>query len=98
MRTFLETGMRLTCAAALAAAAVGLAAIPLPAAAADVAIAPNATPLPQLAQTYDYGDGYYSYYRPACPDRYYYACRPDPNGNPHCACWPGLGYYLFRYY
>jgi hypothetical protein len=90
--------MRLRLAASLAAAAAGLAAIALPAQAADVAVPLNATPLPRLVQGDDGGGGYHGYrgYRPACPERYYFSCRYDPAGAPHCACWPGFGF--FGYY
>jgi hypothetical protein len=97
MRGFIMASKQLKITAALAAVAIGL--IPLSAAAADAALRLNATPLPrtaqsQIAQADGYGD---SYYRPACPVRYYYACRSDALGNDHCACWPGLAYYIFRY-
>jgi len=99
MRVFPASTLRRSLAALFAATAIGAAT--LPAAAADVTIAPNATPLPRLAQGYEqaseYGAGYYDNYRPACPDRYYFTCRYDPAGIPHCACWPGLGFYLYRY-
>ena len=98
MRAFVS-GMRVSLTTSLAAAAVGLAAIAFPARAADVAVPRNATPLPQLVQGYDDGAGYYGYYgyyRPACPERYYFTCRYDANGIPHCACWPDFGF--FGYY
>lgn len=101
MRALRKAGRRLNLTITIAAAAVGLAATALPAAAADIVVTPNATPLPQLAQDYDAGDGYDAYYgsyRPVCPYRYYYTCRRDPDGIPHCACWPGIGFYLFGIY
>ena len=67
----------------------------LPASAADVSVRLNATPLPRYAQAGTTID-YYTY-PPACPARYYYTCRADAIGNEHCACWPGIGFYLFRY-
>ena len=89
MRAFLMTGTRLKLVLPLAAAI----AIAQPAAAADVAVAPNATPLPQYVQDFGYGDDYYgyynSYYHPACPKHYYYACHYYPTGVPYCGCWPG---------
>jgi hypothetical protein len=74
-------------------AMIGLTA--LPAGAADVTVRLNATPLPRYVQAEVYRD-YYTY-PPACPARYYYTCRADAIGNQHCACWPGLAYYIFRY-
>jgi hypothetical protein len=92
----LKLGLKV--AAPLAAALIGLALMPRLAAAADVAIAPDATPLPRLAQGYEYDDGHYGYYRPACPEHYFYTCRHDSVGAPHCACWPDAGLYLFGPY
>ena len=86
-----------TLARVLGAAAVGWCTISQPAASAGTTIEQNATPLIQLAQGQYYGD-YYEAYRPACPERYFYACWSDPYGYAHCGCRPGLGYYLFRFY
>ncbi len=65
---------------------------------ASAAVAQNATPVTQWVQGYDYGDYYPGAYRPACPERYYYACWFDPYGYRHCGCRPGLAFYLFRFY
>jgi hypothetical protein len=86
--------MRANLTASLAAAAIGLGTV----LAASAAAAQDATPRPQVAQSYDYGGHYYDGYRPACPERYYFACWFDDYGLRHCGCRPGLGYYLFRYY
>ena len=82
---------------AFGAAAISLCTIVQPAASADMTAQQNATPLIQLAQGYYYG-GSYDAYRPACPERYYYACWSDPYGYAHCGCRPGIGFYLFRFY
>jgi hypothetical protein len=93
MRALLKTGMRPKLAVSLVTAAIGVAAFALPATAADVAVPFNATPVPRVVvQQYADSD---SYYRPVCPYRYAYSCRYDPDGVPHCACWPGLGFFLF---
>jgi hypothetical protein len=106
MRAFRKPGMRPALTAALAAAAIALAAKPLPAAAADVTIPLNATPVPQLVQgyapqgyvyqAYDFGGRYYDYDRPACPEHYYYTCKYGPYGTPQCTCWPGFGFFGYH--
>jgi hypothetical protein len=94
-----EKGMHSRLTLCLAAAAIGLSTITLPAAPATVSVAHDTVSYTQLVQGYYYyGDDAYYGHRPACPYRYYYACWSDPYGRPHCGCRPGLGYYLFRFY
>jgi len=90
--------MRAILTASLAAAVIGLGAATLLAAPASVAVQLNATPVIRLAQGEYYGGEYYGAYRPACPERYYYACWSDPYGRGRCGCLPGFDYYLFRFY
>ncbi len=81
----------------LAAAIIGLAAPAQRAAPATMLGEGNVASYTRLAGEYYYGNGYYAH-RPACPYRYYYACWSDPYGRPQCGCWPGIGFYLFRFY
>jgi hypothetical protein len=89
--------MRKILTALLASIAVGLGAASLGAAPIGDTARQQVTPLVQLTQGYYYGGGYYGAYRPACPERYYFACWFDPYGRQQCGCRPGLAYYLFRY-
>lgn len=101
MRVFLATAMGRAATAALTAFAIGAAAMAFPAAAADITVTPNATPVPRLARGQDVSVGYsirVDEYPPACPYRYFYACRVDFTGIPQCACWPGIGFGVFGIY
>jgi len=60
----------------------------------SASLAPNATPVVQLAQSDYYSELYYRYgYRPACPYRYHWECWFDVYGRQGCGCRPDFGLY-----
>jgi hypothetical protein len=85
-------------ASVVTAAAIGLSAVPAPAAPAVTLVDKDAVSYTHRVGYYYYGDDGYYVSRPACPYRYYYACWSDLYGRPHCGCRPGIGFYLFRFY
>ena len=61
----------------------------------DTANQQNATPFMRLAQS---GHPYGGYPPPACPNGYYWSCRPIyPGAEPYCSCWPSWASWPYIY-